>query len=201
MFKVFHAAGSRALRVVWLLEELGLPYEIVKVNFPARLRDKPYLELNPSGTVPALADGDLLLTESLAICEYLAAKRPDLHFTPAPSEPETLAYAKWLWFGEATLMFPVAAITRTRRHELPADHPLSLDLFGGLDARLGDLEQRLAGRETVACDRFTLADVSCVFPLFRVHALELADRLGPNCAAYYARMSARPAFARALAQQ
>lgn len=198
MLKLFHTPTTRSLRVVWLLEELGLPYEIQRLKFPPRLNDTDYLKLNPSGTVPALADGERLLTESMAICDHLAMKAPDAALIPMRGEQDYGPYAQWLWFGEATLMFAVSVISRARRSGLDQDHPFIADTFGALDARLDDLEKRLAGRDFLACDRFTLADISRIFPLYRMAEMKIADRMGPATAAYYDRLSARPAFAKAL---
>lgn len=198
MLKLFHTPTTRALRVVWLLDELGLPYEIERVRFPARQNAPDYLAINPSGTVPALQDGDLVLTESMAICEHLAQKRPAAGLVPREEDPDRAAYLKWLWFGEATLMFAVSLINRSRRFGVGADNPLVADTMNALDARLADFEQHIEGKSFAACGRFTLADISCVFPLYRLHDMKLADRLGPASAAYYDTFAARPGFARAL---
>jgi glutathione S-transferase len=198
MLKVFHTPTTRSLRVVWLLEELGLPYETVRLKFPPRLNDKSYLDINPSGTVPALADGGVTLTESMAICDHLATKMPDAALIPMRGEAGHADYLKWLWFGEATLMFPVSVISRSRRSGLDQEHPFIADTYGALDARLNDLEQHLARRSFIACDRFTLADISCIFPLYRLGEMQLADRFAPATRAYYDRHRTRPAFAKAL---
>ncbi len=199
MLKVFHAPGSRSLRVLWTLAELGLDAEIVTLGFPPRLKEPEYVKLNPAALSPALADGDHLLTESMAICDHLARKKPAAALTPAAHD-DIDGYNTWTWFGEGTLMFSVAALFRTRRFGLPPDHPFTQDLMAGLDNRLASLEARLQGRDFLACDRLTLADVSLGFPLYRLTVLELADRFGPATAAYYRRLSERPAFQAALAR-
>lgn len=199
MMKVLHAPGSRSLRVLWTLAELGLDAELVTLGFPPRLKEPEYLKLNPAALAPALADGDALLTESMAICEHLAGKRADAGLVPGAGD-DLDGYRTWLWFGEATLMFSVAALVRARRFQIPPDHAFCADLMAGLDNRLASLEARMEGRRFAACDRLTLADISCGFPLYRLHVLELAGRLGPATAAYYARLAERPAFQAALAR-
>lgn len=199
MLKVFHAPGSRSLRVLWTLAELGLDADIVTLAFPPRLKEPEYKKLNPAALAPALADGDTLLTESMAICEHLARMRPEAALTPGAGD-DIDGYNIWSWFGEGTLMFSVAAIFRTRRFGLPADHPFCEDLMAGLDNRLASLEARMEGRDFAACDRLTLADISLGFPLLRLQALELAGRFGPATAAYYGRLSERPAFKAAFAR-
>lgn len=198
MLKLFHTPTTRSLRVVWLLEELGLPYEIVRLKFPPRVNDKSFLDINPSGTVPALVDGGITLTESMAICDHLAMKQPDAQLIPMRGEKGHADYLKWLWFGEATLMFAVSVISRSRRSSLDQEHPFVADTYGALDARLDDLERQLTGRTYIACDRFTLADISCVFPLYRLEEMQLTARLGPATRTYYDHHRARPAFVKAL---
>ena len=79
MIKVYASGAARSRRVLWALEEAGLPYEVVTVAFPPRLREPQYVEVNPAAAVPAIRDGEMFLIESLAICEYLARRgRPDL---------------------------------------------------------------------------------------------------------------------------
>lgn len=200
MLKLFHSPTTRSVRVLWVLEELGLPYEIAPIGFPPRLADPDYLKLNPAGTVPALVIGDRLMTESLSICDHLAQERPEAGLVPLRGEPGFRDYMTWLWYGEATLMFAVSLISRAQRNRLDMSLPIIADTLATLDLRLADLEQRLAGRDFLACDRFTLADVSCVFPLYRMQVMKIADRIGPNAAAYYDRLSARPAFQAALSR-
>jgi len=89
MLKVFHAPGSRSLRVLWTLAELGLDADIVTLAFPPRLKEPEYKKLNPAALAPALADGDTLLTESMAICERLPACGPKRPSRPAPVTTST----------------------------------------------------------------------------------------------------------------
>ena len=199
MLKVFHAPGSRSLRVLWMLEELGLDYEVVTLGYPPRLKEPDYVKLNPAALAPALADGDLFLTESVVIGAHLARKRPEAGLTPRPGE-DVESYETWLWFGEATLMFSIAAIVRARRFKLAEDHPFCADLEAGLIARLASLERRLQGRAFVGADRLPLADVSCIFPLYRMTVLGLDHLMGPATRAYYDGLAARPAFQAALAR-
>ena len=71
---LYHCINARSFRVLWMLEELGLPYELKVLPFPPRSRDEQYLEVNPLGTIPAFLDGDVWMSESAAICQYLAAR-------------------------------------------------------------------------------------------------------------------------------
>ena len=109
MLKVYHAPNTRSLRVIWLLEEMGLPYEREMVEFtPANLQSPAYLAIHPLGKVPAIDDDGLILTESGAIVQYLLAKHPGSHLTPDIGTPAYGKYLQWLHFAEATVMPPSA---------------------------------------------------------------------------------------------
>jgi len=199
MVKVYHAPNTRALRVLWTLEELGAPYEPVKVQFPPRQRQPDYLAINPTGSLPAMVDGAVTLTESLAICEYLNDKHGG-DLAVAPGEAARADYVQWLFFGEASLSPPLGNLVRIARAEQKGP---DLEAFGEqarqtYAARLAGLEARLDGREYVADGRFTLADISNAYPLHLAGLLGL-EAVGPNVAAYWERLQARSAFQRAKA--
>src|SRR3546814_2972245 len=94
------------VRSVGMLEELGLPYQLKMWAFPPRVTDKSFLEINPLGTVPALSDGDVHMTESAAMCQYLAMRAADTPLIVAPHEAGSGAYLTYLHLGEATLTCP-----------------------------------------------------------------------------------------------
>lgn len=190
--------------MLWTLEEIGVPCEVKSIPFPPRRLKPDYLEVNPSGTVPTMIDGSVTLTESLAICEYLADKH--LSSLAVASGDEARAdFLQWLWYGESTLMVPMTMRARIGR--------LGLSKTGeGIDAVLGDardaliqrlepLERRLEKREFVAADRLTLADISLGYPLYLVKLTKSDELLGPNVRAYAGRLHARPAFRKAVAVQ
>jgi len=198
MVTVYFAPNARSLRVLWALEELGAPYEARRVQFPPRQRQPEYLEINPVGSIPAMVDGDLTLTESLAICDYLNEKHGG-GLSVAPGEKGRPEYLQWLYFGEASLTQPLGTLVRLSRMETKdagteAIAEQARETYG---VRLAALEARLAGRQFLAGDRFTLADIS------NAYALNLAGLLGipsgPNATAYFERMKARPAFQKAAA--
>ena len=117
MITLYHCAAARSFRVLWALEELGLPYELKMLSFPPRVFAKEYLGLNPLGTIPFLIDGDTRMTESAAILEYLVVRHGPTPLAVGTGEPEFGAYLNWLHFGEATLTFPQALILRYSRFE------------------------------------------------------------------------------------
>ena len=199
---LYHAPNTRALRVLWTLEELGATCDLKSIPFPPRRLQPSYLEINPSGTLPALVDGDLVLTESVAICETLAERHGPSPLVVPSGDSARPDYLQWLWYGEsATLMVPMAIMVRLGRLESPGDDVAAVlaDARASLLLRLAPLERRLEGREFLAADRLTLADISCGFPLHFLELMKADDVLGPRTRAYRARLRSRPAFKRAAA--
>jgi glutathione S-transferase len=197
---VHHSPGTRSVRVLWVLEEIGCPYEVISEPFPPRTRRPDYLQVNATGTIPALIDGDLLLTESVAICQHLAETHGRDDLQVMPGEADRAAYLQWLWYGEATLSVPLSIAARTMR--LPSRdglEPLLEDVRATAELRRGQIEARLADRKWLVADRFTLADVSCWYGLLQADRFRVLDTLGPATRAYYDRLKARPALQRASA--
>ncbi|HHQ13901.1 MAG TPA: hypothetical protein ENK16_02635 [Chromatiales bacterium] len=111
--KVYHCSKSRSVRVIWMLEELGLEYELETMPFgPEGLQSADYLAINPFGKVPVLVDGALTMSESVAIIQYLLDRYADGRLQPDPDSPEYGRFLQWLHFGESTMMGPVATIAR-----------------------------------------------------------------------------------------
>jgi glutathione S-transferase len=195
-----HAPRTRSFRVLWTLEEVGRPYQVTSQPFPPRTRAPQYLEVNPTGTIPAWQEDERLMTESMAICQVLAEEAGRADLQVAPGAPDRADYLQWLWCGEATLSVPLSIVARSRR--LPSQEglgPLLEDVRLAIDLRMAVLEARMNGRAFVAADHFTLADVSCAYPMLQTESFGLTETLGPNCGAYFARLKARPAFQRAMA--
>ena len=202
MTTVYYAPNARSLRVLWALEEMGAPYDVSRVQFPPRQRMPEYLDINPLGTIPAMVDGEVTLTESMAICEYLAEKHGG-DLAVAPGAPGRADYLQWCYFGEASLVQPLGTMIRNSRVE-PKDAGLERvisEAREGYILRLAALESRLADHPFLAADRFTLADISNAYALNLAGLLGLDDQLGRETAAYWSRLKARPAFGRAMAHK
>jgi glutathione S-transferase len=202
MVTIYHARDSRSLRVLWVLEEMGVQADVKSLPFPPRKLQPEYLALNPSGTVPLMIDGERALTESLAICEYLVGKHGDTTLVVPPNDPERAPYLQWLWYGESTIMLPLGLIARVERLKTPgpATDAILADARDTLAARLQPLERHLDGRDFLIADRLTLADVSVGFALHVGTVLFGLERLfGARARAYYERLRARPAYRRAAA--
>ncbi|MCG8694739.1 MAG: glutathione S-transferase family protein [Minwuiales bacterium] len=197
--KVYYAPNTRAVRIVWLLEELGLDYELERFKLGDKsMREPGYLAVHPMGRVPALEDGDVRIFESGAIVEYVLARHGDDRLKPATDSPDYPSYLQWLHYAEGMIMPPVNTIVvetillpPERRNQGNADRAVKL-----LGRMLSAVETRLEGREFLAGD-FSGADI------MTGHACIVAARLGadiadkPNVAAYIERLQARPALQKA----
>ena len=193
--KVYYAPGSRAVRTVWLLEEIGQTYELARFTLGQKeMRGPEYIKINPNGRVPTLIDGDVTISESTAIAQYLGAKyAPEL--TPGPDAPNFAMYLQWLHYAEGMIMPPInyyvvetILLAPERRNEEIVARSLRL-----LNRTLGAAEAHMEGREFIAGD-FNVADT------ITGHAVIMSRRLGaefsncPNLCAYADRLEARAAF-------
>src|SRR5690606_13562699 len=116
---LYHCVSARSFRPLWALEELGLDYELKMLPFPPRAKAREYLQSNLLGTIPLLCDGDVRMTESAAICQYLVTRYGPTPLAVSVEEPDFGAYLNWLHFGEATLTFPQTIVLRYGRLEPP----------------------------------------------------------------------------------
>ena len=200
MATLYHALNARSLRVLWTLEELGAKADVKTLPFPPREKQPDYLKVNPTGAIPAMVDGDRVMTESLAICEYLAAKHGS-SLLVAPGEPERVPFLEWLWYGESTLMTPLSRLGRVASLPVKGEaiDVVLADARESLQVRLKSLEQRLEGRDFLVAGRLTLADVSVGYPLHLIAVFGIDVPLGTRTAAYRERLRTRPAFVRAVA--
>ena len=203
MITLYHCVSARSFRPLWMLEELGLPYELKVLPFPPRLEAQQYLELNALGTIPAFFDGATRMTESAAICHYLAARHSPGALNVETDEPDFGAYLNWLHFGEATLTFPQTLVLRYARFE-PTERrqpQVAEDYARWFLSRLRTLEPLLAQQEFMCAGRFTAADVSVGYALMLADDIGLKERFKPAVLAYWQRLQARDGYQRALAAQ
>lgn len=203
MIILYHCVSARSFRPLWLLEELGLSYQLRMLPFPPRAKAGGYLDENPLGTVPLMIEGATRMTESSAILEYLAARHGPTPLHVRPDEEAFGAYLDFLHFGEATLTPPQALILRYGRFEPEARRLPQVieDQSKWLMARLKILEPLLGAQEHLCAGRFTAADISVGFALMLAEMLKLDSWFKPGVAAYWARLKARPGFRRALAAE
>ena len=199
MITVWGGQTSRSIRVVWVLEEMGLPYRVRQVDMLAAEKDAEFLAVNPADYIPAIEDGDVTMVESVAIMEYLMARYGPTPLAPAPQDPAFPAYQQFLHLGEAglaTLMMPVV-VSRFMAPPAERDNWGARWALACVQKRLKLVAAQLARAPYMAGEAFTAADISVTY------ALQLGSRnggivLGEAEQAYVARTTGREAFKRAL---
>jgi glutathione S-transferase len=200
MITLYGVPRSRAMRCLWMLEELGVPYENVQTNFATGDTRKPdFLRINPNGHIPALRDGDTVLFESLAINLFLARKY-DKGLWPKSVDDEGRAY-QWSVWAMTELEEPVLTVLLHRMFfpEAQRDPAKAADGAERAKKPIGVLESALAGRDHLLGSAFTVADlnVASVLSWAPMAGIDLSPF--PKVQAWLGRTTARPAFARAVA--
>ena len=196
--KLWHCSGSRSLRPLWALEEMGLDYEVEIMPFPPRIFQPDYVQVNSLGTVPYFVDGDVTMTESSAICQYLVDRYEQYDFGLRPDHPEYGSYLNWLHHADATLTFPQTIAMRYYILEpTPEKQGVADDYAKWFHARLRRLNTHLENHEYLVDNRFTIADIAVGYALLLGRSLKFDQRYKPQTADYLERLSARPGFIRA----
>lgn len=200
MLKLHFAPNSRAGRIVWLLEELGLPYDLNKMSFhPKDLKSDEHRARHPLGRVPVLEDGDVTIFESGAIVDYILERHKNGGLKPAVDDPRFPAYLQWFHYCEGMVMPPVNTVVvhtqllpPDRRDQTVLDQAKRL-----LSKALEPVNETLAGKDYLIGD-FSGADIMLG------HACFMANRIGSvseemtSLKGYVARISERPAFQKAI---
>lgn len=202
MLKIYHAKNTRSVRIVWLCEELGIPYELKTLNFaPADLQSEAYLAIHPLGKVPAVDEDGLILNESGAITQYLLAKYGNGRLEPKHGTPEHAKFLHWFHFAEATFMGPLGNIAQHAFIRPEADRIPQVAQEGQQNAKkmLDVLEKELAGKNYVCGSEFSAADIMLGYSLLLCKLFGLLTPAHPNVSAYFGRLSERPAFQKATA--
>ena len=201
MLTVHHLGKSQSERIVWLCEELGIPYELKRYERdPVTILAPPeYRALHPIGAAPVITDGDLVLAESGAIAGYIIAKHGGGRLAPGPDRPDFAAYLYWFHFANGTLQPVMGRKSLLRRAGTPEDNPAALFVQERLGRALGLVEARLGEAEHLAGREFTAADIMNVFSLTTMRSFSPVD-FAPyfNIRAYLQRIAARGAYRRAM---
>lgn len=202
MIRIYHVAGTRSVRVIWLCEELGLPYEKVAVDFSPAYRATPeWRSLNPVGKVPVLVDADVTMFESGAMVEHLLDRYGADRLRPPPGTAERAAYLQWSWFAEATFARPLGEIVNHRR-EFPGEAvvPAVLEEMTGRAALcLQALDAALADRQYLLGEDFTAADVMMGYSVMLARALRIPGARAGHVGAYFDAFSRRSGYLAATA--
>jgi glutathione S-transferase len=201
MLTIHHLGRSQSERILWLCEELGLPYEMKRYDRdPVTILSPPELRaLHPLGAAPVIMDGDLVLAESAAIVDYIIAKHGGGRLALGPSHPDFAQYLYWFHFANGNLQPNMGRNMVLGRLDLAPDHPVVVAMRGRLERALALVEARLAAAPYLAGSEFTAADIMTVFSLTTMRLflpLDLAPY--PAILAYLQRIGARPAYRRAM---
>jgi glutathione S-transferase len=198
MLTLHHLNDSRSQRIVWLLEELGTPYEMKFYQRDAKTRLAPpeLLAIHPLGKSPVITDGDLKIAESGAIVDYLIRTYGNGKMMPAMGSPDFEAYNEWLHYAEGSAMLPLMLNLYVSRLK-EAGSPLHPRIDSEIANHLGYVDGALKGREFFVGNAFSGVDIQMSFVGEMANAF---DKLGPypDLSAWLSRMHARPAFQRSV---
>lgn len=216
MIRVHHLNNSRSQRILWLLEELGLPYEVVRYQRDAKTMLAPpeLRAVHPLGKSPVITDDNITVAESGAIIEYLVERYGEGRLQPALGTPERLRYTYWLHFAEGSAMPPLLLKLvfsfLPKSPALPALlRPLVRKVSEGAQKsfidpqilqQLNYFEAELGRHEWFAGDSFSAADIQMSFPLEAAAARGGLDKKWPKVSAFLQKIHDRPAYQRALEQ-
>lgn len=199
---LYTCAGSRGLRCTWAAEEAGVALDLKMLPFPPRFKTPDYLEINPLGTVPLLIDGDARLTESCAIAHYLAFIGCREELIIAPGEADYAAYLDYTYHADATLTFPQTVYMRFALFEADKGWGEAGQAYAKwFHKRLVKVEERLATREYLCGERFTVADICVGYALILASKVGLDEGVPDSLKAYRGRLTEREAFKRAVAKE
>ena len=194
MIKIYATENSRAIRPIWTAEEMGLGYELIMMPFPPRILMKEYLDINILGTVPYMIDGNIKMTESVAISQYFVEKYGPTVLQVTPDEKDYPNYLNWLYHSDATLTFPQTVVLRYKFQE-PGVADAAVEGYSRwFVSRLKLLEQSLENKEYLCSDRFTLADICVSYAINLAEALGIEQALKPNIKRWSENLFSRPAF-------
>ncbi len=200
MITVYHLETSRSERIVWLMEELGLPYRMEV--FPREANGAappPFKEIHALGRAPAIRDGDTVLAESGAIVDYVIHRHAEGKLALAARDPGYARYVYWLHFAEGSLMSLLLIVLVLSRVKEASPSPVVARMRERMNQMLAFVDREIAGGPWFAGAEFTAADVMMVFPFTTLRNFLDYD-LGPcaNIRAYLERIEARPAYRRAM---
>jgi glutathione S-transferase len=199
MLKVYHAPRTRSVRILWLLEELGVPYRVERVEFAPPAQGF-FSQKTPLGKFPVIEDGEMVMAESGAILEYLLERYGEGRLAPAIGEPARGRFLQWVHFAEGTAYPPLGTIVWHTFYKRDADQlpEVIADARARAQQALDFLAQHFGGGEYVLGE-FSAADIMLGFSLIVARTLGVMGDRYPELSEYVARLEAREAFQRASA--
>lgn len=194
MLTIHHLGLSQSERIIWLCEELGVPYELIRYEREPSMAAPPaYKALHPAGTAPIITDGDVVLAETCAIVEYIVRKYGGGRLMLGPDHRDFAEYLFWYHYANGSVLPAIMMDMTAKRAGVP---PMS----GRLELAFKLIEERLGKAKWFAGDEFTVADILMVFPLTRARLVTTQDiSTMPNLRAYLQRIGERPGFRKAMA--
>ena len=195
MLTIYHVPNTRGFRIIWLCEELGLDYRLERVDYSAEYRASPkWRRMNPLGKVPVAVDGDLTLFESGAIVQYLLARYGNGQLEPERNAPQYGLYLQWSWFAEATFSRATGEIANHKRAFAERLIPEVMDeMRTRARSCLSVLDAAVSDKNYLLGEPFSAADIMMGYCL-QSFARHVGDPLPEHAAAYWARLTQRPAF-------
>ena len=197
MLTIYHVKGTRSVRVIWLCEELSLPYRVEVIDFsPAFRSSAEWRSKSPTGKVPAMTDGDFTMFESGAMVDYLLERYGDGRLQPESGGADSALCRQWSWFAEATFARPLGEIVNHRR---VAPNGELVD-FVIEDCRergrtcIAAIDDAVANADYLVGNAFTYADIMTGYSLMLASNFELLTDDFPHALAYFERLSERPGF-------
>ena len=204
MITLYHCDGARSFRPLWMLEEMGLPYELKMLPFPPRVLAKEYLAINPLGTIPFMVDGETRMTESSGICYYLGTKYGPTPLVVGLDDPAYGAFLNWMYFSDATLTFPQTLVLRYSQLE-PEERrnpQVAGDYAKWFLGRLRAVEAATTNGQNLCAGRFTAADIvkgrSMIQSMTATSAARFATRSLPGFLLVTGGLLAKTVFDRSL---
>ncbi|MEM6496525.1 MAG: glutathione S-transferase [Pseudomonadota bacterium] len=199
MLRIFHSRGTRAFRVIWVCEELGVPYEIVPVDFSAAYRAKPeWRKMNPVGKVPVMTDGDMKMFESCAIMQYVLDVYGEGRLQPKKADASYPHYLQWCWFAESTFARPLGEIVNHRREFNPQLDEVVAEMKRRATLSINALDQALSDRPYLLGSVMSAADISNAYTI-RAYRRLVSEDLPANAQAFFDRLTATASYQQTVA--
>ena len=186
---------------MWTAEEVGVSYESEMMPFPPRFLHKEYMDVNILGTIPYLIDGEVEMTESVAMCQYLVDLYGPTDLKVSIDEPDYHHYLNWLAHSDATLTFPQTVVLRYTFQEVGVADQAAEGYRRWFVARLKLLEKSLDSREYLCSNRFTIADICVSYAIYLAKTLQIEEAFKPNIKRWTDMLFARDGFKRAVAHR
>ena len=199
--KIYSCNDSRGVRPMWTAEEMGVSYKAEMLPFPPRFLHKEYMDVNILGTVPYLIDGDVEMTESIAMCQYLVDKYGPTDLSVNSDEADYHHYLNWLAHSDATLTFPQTVVLRYAFQEIGVADKAAEGYRRWFVARLKLLEQSLESREYLCSDRFTIADICVSYAIYLAKTLQIEEAFKPNIKRWTDMLFDRKAFKKTISHR